>query len=147
MEPFIAIGEILKQRGHQIICAFPEQYRNLAEESNFVFESLGTEYIESLESDIGRTAMGQGGSGFQKFVANIKLGALQTDINKALIFKQQEIIENHNPDRILYNGKAVYPIIWGLAHKGKNILICPLPYMHYVRNHSHVAFNRDFGLF
>ena len=33
MEPFLAIGEILKEKGHQVICAFPEQFRNLAEDS------------------------------------------------------------------------------------------------------------------
>ena len=33
MEPFLAIGEILKEKGHAVICAFPEQFRDLAEDS------------------------------------------------------------------------------------------------------------------
>ncbi|MEJ2305725.1 MAG: hypothetical protein P8Y14_29740, partial [Anaerolineales bacterium] len=56
-------------------------------------------------------------------------------------------IESKNPDRVVYNGKAVYPIIWGFNNRGKNILVCPLPYMHYVRNHTHVAFSSDYGPF
>lgn len=31
MEPFLAIGEILKEKEHRVICAFPEQFRDLAE--------------------------------------------------------------------------------------------------------------------
>jgi len=147
MEPFLSIGEILKEKGHQVICAFPEQFRNLAEDSNMEFASLGLKFIEMLDSDAGKAAMGGSGSGLKKFIAYIKLAINQTEINKELVSKQYEIIEGEIPDRIVYNGKAVYPIIWGLSNRGKNIFVSPLPYMHYVRGHTHIAFNSDFGPF
>jgi sterol 3beta-glucosyltransferase len=145
MEPFLAIGEIIKEKGHQVICAFPEQFRLLAEESELGFVSLGSSYIEMLESDLGKAAMGTSSSGWQKFSANIKLASHQTEINRELVHKQYEIVERENPDRILYNGKVTYPIIWGLNHIGKNILVCPLPYIHFVREHAHVVFNGNYG--
>jgi len=144
MEPFLAIGEFLKENGHQVICAFPEQFRNLAAELDFDFASLGSSYIQSLESEAGKKAMG-GYSGFRKFLANIRLARNQTAINKDLVNRQYEIIGSENPDRVLYNGKATYPIIWEIDNKGKTILVCPLPYMHYVKDHAHVAFNRNLG--
>jgi sterol 3beta-glucosyltransferase len=147
MEPFLAIGEILKEKGHQVICAFPEQFRDLVEDSNLEFASLGSKYIEMLESDVGKAAMGESGSGLKKFLANVKLARKSTEINKELVNKQYELIESEIPDRIVYNGKVIYPIIWGLNNRGKNILVCPLPYMHYVRDHTHVAFNSNFGPF
>ena len=147
MEPFLAIGEILKEKGHQVICAFPEQFRNLVEESNLEFASLGTKYVEMLDSEVGKAAMGGSGSGLKKFIANLKLANNQTKINKELINKQYEIIENNIPDRIIYNGKVSYPIIWGLNNRGKNIFVCPLPYVHYVRDNSHVLFHSNFGNF
>ena len=147
MEPFLAIGEILKEKGHQVICAFPEQFRNLVEESNLEFASLGTKYVEMLDSEVGKAAMGGSGSGLKKFIANLKLANNQTKINKELINKQYEIIENNIPDRIIYNGKVSYPIIWGLNNRGKNIFVCPLPYIHYVRDNSHVLFHSNFGNF
>ena len=145
MEPFLAIGEILKEKGHQVICAFPEQFRHLAEEANLAFASLGTKFIAMLESDDGKAAMGGGGSGFKKFLAYIKLARNSTDINKELLYKQYDIIEHEIPERIVYNGKVVYPIIWGLKNKGKAIFVSPLPYMHYVEGHTHVAFNSNYG--
>ncbi|MGD9900762.1 MAG: glycosyltransferase, partial [Calditrichaceae bacterium] len=51
MEPFMAIGEILKEKGHRVICAFPEQFRNLAQDSALEFASLGTKFIKMLDSD------------------------------------------------------------------------------------------------
>jgi sterol 3beta-glucosyltransferase len=68
MEPFLSIGEILKEKGHQVICAFPEQFRYLAENSNLEFASLGSKFIEMLDSNVGRTALGSGGSGLKNFL-------------------------------------------------------------------------------
>lgn len=147
MEPFLAIGEILLEKGHQVICAFPEQFRHLVEDSKMEFASLGTKFIELLESDAGKAAMGGGGSGLGKFLATLKLAKNQTEANKELVHKQYELIESEIPDRIVYNGKATYPVVWELDNCGKTILISPLPYMHYVRDHTHVAFNSNFGPF
>ncbi len=147
MEPFLAIGEILKEKGHQVICAFPEQFRNLVEDSNMEFASLGTKYIEMLNSKVGKAAMGGSASGLKKFIAYVKLAKNQTEANKELTDKQYDIIESEIPDRIVYNGKVNYPIIWGLNNRGKNILVCACPYLHYVRDNTHVVFNSNFGPF
>lgn len=147
IEPFLAIAEILLSKKHQVICAFPDQFRNLVEDSKMEFASLGTKFIEMLDSDDGKAAMGGSGSGFKKIIAYIKLARNSTEINKELLTKQYELIESKNPDRIIYNGKAVYPIIWGLDNKGKAVLVSPVPYMHYVKNHTHIAFHSNFGPF
>lgn len=145
MEPFLAIGELLKDKGHRVICAFPEQFRDLAEDTDLEFATLGTSFIESLESDAGKAAMGGSSSGLKKFFAYIKLAVKQTEINKELVFKQNKLIASEKPDRIVYNGKSVVPIIWELENRGKTILISSLPYMHYVKDHTHVAFHGDWG--
>jgi len=147
MEPMLAVGEIMREKGQQVICAFPEQFAGLAEDSNMEFASLGEKFIELLESDDGQKAMGGGGSGLEKFTATLRLARNQTGANKQLVHKQYEIAEREAPDRIVYNGKATYPVIWELDNAGKATLISPVPYMHYVRDHAHVAFNRNLGPF
>lgn len=147
MEPMLAVGQIVQERRHQVICAFPEQFRHLAEEANLAFASLGEKYVELLESDAGRKAMGGGGSGLEKFVATLKLARNQTEANRQLVHKQYEIVQREKPDRIVYNGKATYPVIWEVDNPGKTTLISPVPYMHYVRDQAHVAFNRNLGPF
>jgi len=146
MEPFLAIGELLKEKGHRVICAFPEQFKKLAVDSNLGFASLGAKFIDLLESGDGKAAMG-GATGFKKIAGTVKLAINQKDANKELLFNQQKTIEDEKPDRVVYNGKAIYPIIWGLKNKGRTIFVSPLPYMHYVKGHTHVAFNSNFGEF
>lgn len=147
MEPFLAIGDILKEKGCHVICAFPEQFRKLAEDADMEFRSLGLKFTELLDSDDGKAALGGSGSVLKKMLAYIKLALKQKDINKELVNRQYALIESDNPDRIVYNGKAIYPIIWGIHNRGKTILVSPVPYMHYVKNHTHVAFNSNYGSF
>lgn len=147
MEPFLAIGEIFKSKGHQVICAFPEQFRSLVTDADMEFASLGKEFIEMLESDTGKAALGGSGGGFKKILAFIKLAKRQGKINKGLIQKQFEIIESAKPDRIIHNGKAMYPLIWDVNNAGKTTFVSPVPYLHYVKKNTHLAFNSNYGEF
>ena len=146
MEPFVAIGELLKENGFDVLCAFPEQFRELATQSHIAFGSLGNKFIELLESDDGKAAMG-GASGWKKLMGTLRLAMNQKGANQEIIFNQRKIIDDFNPDCILYNGKAVYPILWHFKTKRKIIFISPLPYMHYVKGHTHIVFNSNFGNF
>ncbi len=71
MEPFLAIGELLKANGHHVICAFPEQFKDLAKKSDLEFSSLGSKFINLLESEDGKAAMG-GSTGLKKIKGIIK---------------------------------------------------------------------------
>lgn len=147
MEPFLAIGEILKEHGHQVICIFPEQFRHLAEDSGFEFISLGSKFIELLDSPDGRIAMGGGRFGFKKLKAYLKLIAKSTAANKEMIVNQEAGIEALRPDRIVHHAKAVYPVLWSMHNKGKTTLVLPVPFMHYVAGHPHIIFHKNYGEF
>ena len=92
MEPFLATGQIMKAKGHHVICAFPEQFRSLADDTGLEFVSLGSKYIELLDSKDGKAAMG-GSTGLKKFTGALKLAINQSDANKELLLKQHNIIE------------------------------------------------------
>ena len=65
IEPFIAIGKFLKEKGHQVICAFSEQFRELTECCNLEFVSFGKKLDDLSETDAARALMG-GGSRINK---------------------------------------------------------------------------------
>ncbi len=147
MEPLLAIGQLLKQRGHEVICLFPEQFRSLAEDTGLGFASLGPRFLEMLDSEDGKAALGGSGGGLKKILAYIRLGTRYRGINKELVQKQCEIIEAEKPNRVVHNAKVIYPVIRGTSHPGKNITVTPVPYLHYIKGHTHLAFNSNFGPF
>jgi len=146
IEPFLAIGKILQEKGHQVICAFSEQFREVTESCDIDFASLGRKNDDLLESDANRTVMG--GSGIKKFFAYIKLMRLAQSqkIPQEKEFKLYELVKQERPDRIVYHSKNVYPLIWEYKNRGKTIFLCPFAYFHYTIGHS-FFFGKNYGEF
>ncbi len=146
MEPFLAVGELLKRRGHEIVCLMPEQFGPLAEESGFKFKSLGSEFIDMLESEDGKAALGGSAGTLQKVIAYTKLARQYKSVSTLLLQRQYEAIEAERPERIVHHAKAIYPYLRSLQHPGKTVLLSPVPYVvHETREFSHVMFNRNLG--
>lgn len=145
MEPFLAIGRILHERGHTVTCQFPEQFKGLVEDAGFQFETLGTEFMDMLESDLGKFALGGGGPWWRKVEAFVQLARIQRKNNRLMVERQCEAAARLEPDRIVHHGKAMYPVIWEVDHPERTVYISPVPYMHYVKGHTHTAFHSNYG--
>jgi UDP:flavonoid glycosyltransferase YjiC (YdhE family) len=146
IEPFLAIGKILKEKGHQVICAFSEQFKEVTEGCDIEFVSLGRKNDDILESDANRTVMG--GAGIKKFFAYIKLMRLAQSqkIPQEKEIKLFELVKQERPDRIVYHSKNIYPLIWEYNNRGKTIFISPFAYFHYIKGHT-FFFGKNYGDF
>lgn len=67
-------------------------------------------------------------------------------VNREILEQQHELLLIENPDRVFFNLKCSYPVIWGMAHPGKSILISPIPCLiHYVKDRAVIGFKGNFG--
>jgi UDP:flavonoid glycosyltransferase YjiC (YdhE family) len=146
VEPFLATGKILKEKGHQVICAFSEQFRNLTESCDLEFYSLGRKLYDLNDSEFGRIIMG-GGKGMKKTIAFFKLAVKSGAANKEKESLLYELIQKEQPDKILYNSKTTCPIIWERNNPGTTIFLSPYPYLHYVEGHPMLVFRKNYGAF
>ncbi len=150
IEPFLAIGKILKEKGHQVIFASSKQFRELTESCNLEFASLGKKLDDLSESkvarEVARTFFG-GGSGIKKFLAIIKLAKNLKGAGKEKELKLYELVKQERPDRIVYHSKNVYPVIWECKNRGKTVFVSPFPYFHYVKGHPFLVFSKNYGEF
>ncbi|ONI48341.1 hypothetical protein AN643_01940 [Candidatus Epulonipiscioides saccharophilum] len=146
-EPFLALANMLREKGHDIICAFPEQYCHLAQEENLEYRSLGPEFLELIDSDTGRYIMG-GKSALKKLKLTIDLYKQSKDIQKKILNIQELIVKETDPDYIIFHPKIMYAIPWHMA-TGKNIrLLCPVPCMlHPVKGFASIGINKNLGPF
>ena len=146
IEPFITIGEILHKKGHEVIFSFPENFRNLIPKK-LPFKPLSSKITELVESKQGRIIMGKAKL-INKIKAMTYLYKNGKIINAELVKQQYEIIESETPDLIIHNVKSNYPFLWSIRNKKKTILLSPVPnFMYYVKGHSHIGFNKDYGSF
>ncbi len=146
IEPFLAIGKILKEKGHQVICAFSEQFREVTESCDIEFASLGRKNDDVFESEANRTVMG--GAGIKKFFAFIKLMRLAQSqkVPQEKEIKLYELVKQEIPDRILYHSKNVYPLLWEYKNRGKTIFVSPFAYFHYIEGHT-FFYGKNYGKF
>lgn len=145
IEPFLAIGKQLHNKGHEIIFSFPSQHSKLVP-GQYIFYPLSSKFIELIESDEGKVMMGGKLSLISKIKALFTLYKKGKSINKLLVKQQYDIIERENPDRVVYNSKCNYPLIWGIKNSKKTVMISPVPYfMHFVKGHAHIGFNGNYG--
>lgn len=144
VEPFLAIGEILSKRGHDVAYAFSEQFENIIPKKA-LFYPLTPEIMELINSREGRIVMGKA-SVFKKIKALLYLHQKGKIINKEIVIEHQKYVSNFNPDVIIHNPKCSYPVIWNLKTNKDNIIVSPVPYVMYpVKNHPHVGINRNLG--
>jgi UDP:flavonoid glycosyltransferase YjiC (YdhE family) len=146
MEPFLAAAEVLKSRGHEVVCAFPEQFNNLAKDSGIRCHALSKKFIELIGTEQGQMAMGGDQSRLKKIQLYYRLYKESAKVNAVMLDQQAAIVKDEAPDRIIYGGKAIYPIIWGIQNPGKAIALSPVPCLiHPVRELPHVGFNGNYG--
>lgn len=144
IEPFIAVGELLSRKGHQVAYAFPAQFSNIVPVSAR-FYPLSPKVVELIEGPAGRTVMGKA-SLWAKAKALIYLYTEGQKVNKELVLQQHHAVQTETPDLIIHNVKCSYATLWGLAHQKPTVMLSPVPYfMHYVKGYAHIGFNKHLG--
>ena len=144
IEPFLTLGELLKRKGHEIICSFPEQFRHLVDDTGLDFFPLSERFIELIEGDDAKLSMG--GKGLQKVAAMLRLYKLSEGVNRELVLQEKELIDKENPDRVIYGGKAVYPVAWGIKNPNRSIFLSPVPCLTlYTAEYPHLGFKGKHG--
>lgn len=144
IEPFLAMGHLLKKNGHEVACCFPEQFGYLAKEEEFQFFSLGTEFLELMKSEAGQSIMGGiKTSSLKRLYYLYQLYKSSIAINKKMLAIQHEVVGSYQPDQIIFHPKTVY----SFARSGiKKTLLLPIPCMtHAVNDRPPVGINFNWG--
>lgn len=139
IEPFMAIGQLLRARGEQIVFAFPAQYQHLVP-TGIICYPLSEKFLELVEGSDGRIIMGKA-SWWEKCSSLLRMYKKGLAINRVINRELFDIIEAEVPDRIIYHGKCSYPVLWGMLTKKPTFFVSPVPYLiHEVPGHAHLGF-------
>jgi len=142
IEPLFALGEILRSKGWEVVYVFPEQFRELVEESDATFYPFTKEFLEVLiTGEQSKQLTSRSGSWFKRIKVLFGLAKKSIRINKEVVQQQKEILDCEQPDYVFYNQKCVYPIVWEFQYPGRGIFVHPFPcFLHKVKHHSIIGF-------
>lgn len=124
VEPYLVVAEILKARGWEVICVFPEQYREMVESLGLSFRGFNREYLELTFGNRDSKAFMTGRAKLKYFRMMRKR---MKKIGPEMTALQHEVSHQEQPDRVIYHPKLSSSLVYGLKHPGKTILMCPTP--------------------
>jgi len=146
MEPFLALGCLLADRGHDVTCAMPEQFRELVADAGLAFKPFDKRFLELIEGEVGRAIMGQKGSGWQRLRLLWKLSRESLSLQRVMMQEQRDYVVDLQPDRIIYHPKCLFGRIWGMAYPKRAFGLSPIPnWLHEVETYPHIAINTELG--
>lgn len=141
IEPFLAIAQLLKEKSWDVICVFPEQFREPVENMGISFQGFSREFLDLMEGKEAKMFMGGQGSIFRRTRFLIKMAKTGMKLSKDFLKFQHSIQKEEKPDRVLYHPKCNFSLIWGMANPGKSILISPIPGTAHTIKHVNVFGN------
>ncbi len=144
IEPFLAIGQILISKKWDVLCVFPEQFRETVEEIGIPFKGFDKEFLELLDGEEAKKFMGGQGSIFRRLGYLIKMSKEGIKISKKMVALQHRIQLEESPDRIIYHPKCNYSLVWGMANPTKSIMVSPIPFMMHPIDHL-TPLGRNYG--
>ena len=112
MEPFLALGEELLQKGDEVGCCMPAQFKSLAQQISPNFYPQNERFLELIEGKEIKKILGQEGSGFSRLKSLLKLMRITKPIQQQMILDQEKAVNDFKPDQIIFHIKCIYPVIW-----------------------------------
>ncbi len=143
IEPFLAQAELLKEANHEIVCLFPEQFRDTVEKMGLKFLGFDRRFLEMLDSSIGKSVMGGGGTVFDSIKNFYRLMKTSLGLQKTLVQQQKDAIDSTGPDRVIFHPKALYCTLPAMAEPNKFFQLSPIPNLiHPHPNYQHLSLSK-----
>lgn len=121
----MAIAQLLKEKGCDVICVFPEQYRETVESMDISFQGFSEDILELLNGKDSKIIFGHQGSILKRIRVLFKMARVSFKLSKDSLALQHRIQMEEKPDLILYHPKCNYGVVWGMCNPGKSILVNP----------------------
>jgi sterol 3beta-glucosyltransferase len=146
IEPFLAIAQLLNRKKWDVLCVFPEQFRETVEGMGLSFNGFSREFLELTDGKDAKMFMGGQGSIFKRLGILIRMSRAALRLSKEIIALQHRIQLEEKPDRIIYHPKCNYALVWGMANPGKSIMVSPIPFIGHPIDHL-TALGKNYGKF
>ncbi|UZD23616.1 glycosyltransferase [Algoriphagus halophytocola] len=127
IEPFLSQAEIFSEAGHEIVCLFPEQFREKVSQLGYKFLGFDRRFLELIDSQSGKNIMGGGGSAWNQFKNYIQLAKSSMSLQQILIDQQRDVLLEEKPDRVIFHAKCLYYFVAAMARPDQFTFLTPLP--------------------
>lgn len=142
VEPFLAQAELFESE-HEIMCVFPEQFRDEVAKLGYRFEGFDKAFLELLDSSTGKQVMGGSGGFFTKLNGYLKLMQSSMKLQQSIIDVQRVSIQSFKPDRVIFHTKCLYALIAAFANPSQYLQLNAIPCVnHPTETYPNIGFGK-----
>lgn len=106
VQPFIAFGKGLVERGHQVVLATSERFRYFVEENGLIYGYMNDEMLAILDTDRGKDLLENTANFFQAIKKTLSMMQQVGPLQKALLRESWEVAQKEKPGLIVFHPKA-----------------------------------------
>jgi len=107
VQPYVALGIGLKNKGHEVIIGTSERFRDFIESNGLHYGFMADELLAIIDTDQGKALLDSSRTIFDLVKHNITLAKQVGPLQEKQFQETWEIAESFKPDVILYHPKAV----------------------------------------
>ncbi len=148
MEPFLAIGHLLKEKGHDVTAVMPIQFEQEVLDTHLNFIPFDKRFLEMLESEEAKSFLGQKGNILTRLGILRKMYLQMKAVHHIFIKEQYETLRDEQPDIVIFHAKIYMAYIWGMQNKGKAYFLFPMPQLMHPNEHvPSIPLTKNMGKF
>ncbi len=123
VQPYIALAQGLKQSGHEVQLAAPDQFSDMLRDMGIAFAPLPGEFLELMDTPEGKAAI----AGGRSFSAGFKLLKHVRPMMRGLLDAEWAAVSAFAPDLIIYHPKSIASPHMAEKLGIPSVLASPLP--------------------
>lgn len=106
VQPYVALALGLKTRGHDVVLATSERFRNFVEAHGLRFAALGDELLAIMDTPQGKDLFEKGGGFLQAIKNGVGMLRRVGPLQRQLLRQSWDVARGFGPDIIIYHPKA-----------------------------------------
>lgn len=106
VQPYVALGLGLKARGHEVVLATSERFRDFVETHSLRYGHVSDDLLAIIDTDEGKDLLEKGSSLYQVVKSSIRLSRQVAPLQRAMMGETWDVARDFRPDIIVYHSKA-----------------------------------------
>lgn len=145
IEPFLALGQMLKKHDHEVMGVFPAQFEKDTKALGLISQPFSAEFLNIAQTESCKKILAGSGSFVQRLMAYWHVIKALKKAIRATAVHERAMIEQFKPDKVIFNALCYFSMYWSYFHPKQAIQVLSFPFIVHADKAHHFLTMRGTG--